>query len=94
VGDQIFIDCTTKDLERLQPLSNRLMVAYQAMQVEVTKDLEPRDQMIVLIASLNQLAAVAEKAAKQSSTNRFVRTIKTAVKIGRLFGTGNIRSEQ
>lgn len=92
--DGFFRDCTTKDLERVQPVSNRLMIAFEAMQKEATKDLELRDQMIVLIASLTQLTSVVESAMKKNSTPRFVRTVKLAVKVARAFGTGNILKGQ
>lgn len=82
----IFTDCTTKDLERLQPITNRLMIAIQAMQVEATKDLDIRDQMIVTMASLEQLGSVVDKVSKKMTTPRFIRTIRQSVKIGRAFG--------
>jgi hypothetical protein len=86
----LFMDCTTKDLERIQAVSNRLMLAFQAMQVEATRDLEPRDQMIVTVASLQQLQEVADRVTKKAATPRFVRSIRQAVKIARAFGTGNL----
>jgi hypothetical protein len=86
----LFLDCDTKDLERLQPVTNRLMIAFQQMQVEATKDLPIRDQMIVIIASLNHLNAVAEKTTKRMTTPRFIRSIKSAVQVARQFGTGRL----
>jgi predicted ATP-dependent serine protease len=88
IMDEIFLDCTTKDLERLKRTTNNLMLAFQAMQVEVTQNLEIRDQMIVIVASLEQLHAVAIRSTKKSSTPRFVRTIQRAVQIAKSFGTG------
>jgi hypothetical protein len=66
------------------------MLDFQAQQIEKTIGLDPRDQMIVTMASLAQLNAVCERASKKSSTPRFVRTILSAVKIARSFGTGNL----
>lgn len=87
----LFVDCDTKDLERLHDVSSRLMIAFQAMQVEATKDLPVRDQMIVIIHSLSHLSAVAERTTKRMTTPRFIRSIKRAVQVARQFGTGNIR---
>jgi hypothetical protein len=90
---EILQDCTTKDLERVKPLTNRLMLAFQAMQDEVTRELSLRDRMIVTTASLTQLSQVVERVSKKSSTPRFIRSIKHAVKVARAFGTGNLNKE-
>jgi hypothetical protein len=90
----LFVDCSTKDLERLQPLANRLMLAYQAMQAEVTRELEPRDHFIIAVASLAHLTSIVDRATKKTSTPRFLRSIKKAVTVARAFGTGGFRLEQ
>jgi citrate lyase alpha subunit len=90
----LFLDCNTKDLERLQPLANRLMLAYQKMQAEVTKDLEARDHFIVTVASIAHLSSIVDRATKKTTTPRFLRSIKKAVTVARAFGTGGFRLEQ
>ena len=93
MAEDLFLDCTTKDLERLQPISNRLMLAFHAIQAEATKELDPRDQQIVTVAALTQLSGIVDRAMKRSSTPRFVRSIRSMVKVARAFGTGNISQE-
>lgn len=89
----MFLDCDTQDVKRLEKEMARLAVAFQAMQNEVTKDMNPRDQMIVTLGSINLVQVAAERTAKQCSTPRFVRTVKQAMLIARKFGVGRIATQ-
>jgi hypothetical protein len=86
----MFLDCTTKDLERLTPRINALSLEIQQAQNRAAEDLEPREKIILIIASLAQLKLASERAAKKTSTPRFIRTILTAYSIARNFGTGEL----
>ena len=84
----VVLDCTTKDIERLDSRINTLATKFAELQVETIKDLEVRDQMIVVNASLDLLQKAAQKAGKQSTTPRFIRSITSALTVARKFGTG------
>ena len=86
----MFLDCTTQDIERLRPKINQLSLDVQQAQIAIIRDLEPRDQAIVIIGSLAQLDAAAQRATKRETTPRFVRSIRAAFTVARKFGTGQV----
>lgn len=88
----VFVDCSTQDIERLEAEINKLSVEFQQVQLKITEGMEPRDQMIVVNASLEQLREAASRAGKKSTTPRFIRSIGSALTVARKFGTGKTRS--
>lgn len=93
MGIKVFTDCTTSDIERLRPEINRLALAFQAMQQEVTKDMEIRDSMIVTVASLDMCQVSIERGVKKQTTPRFARSIRKAMLIARKFGVGRVATQ-
>lgn len=88
MGDQLFLDCTTEDIRRLQSKMVRLALAFQAMQKEVSEDLDMRDTLIVTIGSLELCEVAVTRAARQMAGTRFRRSIRKALLLLRKFTPG------
>jgi hypothetical protein len=89
----LILDCTTQDIERLSDRLMAVSATIQQVQLELTKDLDARDKMIVINASVAQLRKCAEAACRKSATPRFLRSIRNSLTIARAFGSGKPRRQ-